>query len=231
MDVFFSEEFFLSLDQISIRKENIHKALEVPPDQIDPYVDSMITDFIRQTLEICSPRSSYALYESPVFVSKTHIQIKELQFALDKIVLSAMKHSSHLAIFIGTAGEKVEQLSKKLLKEGHSLEGLIVDLIGSEIAEGMAEFIHKRIETDMADRGLQITNRYSPGYCNWPVSDQQNLFKLIDGHTCGVQLTASSLMLPIKSVSGIVGVGPGVKNRGYTCSKCDAEFCIYRDRG
>ena len=41
---------------------------------------------------------------------------------------------------------------------------------------------------------------------DWPITQQQPLFKLLDGVTnhIGVQLTQSFLMLPIKSVSGIL---------------------------
>ena len=31
----------------------------------------------------------------------------------------------------------------------------------------------------IAARGLRITNRYSPGYCDWRVSEQQSLFRLL----------------------------------------------------
>ncbi len=230
MDNYFSEEFTIPPEQIRIKKDNILKGLHVPLDKVDSYVDELIDEFIQQSLDLCSPKSCYALFNSLVFINKTEMQIEGHIFLLDKIVLSALKKSSQIAFFICTAGDKVEKLSKQLLREGHSLEGLIVDLIGSEIAEETAEFIHKKIGEDMALQRLNITNRYSPGYCSWPVSDQQKLFALLGEHTCGVKLTDSSLMLPIKSVSGIVGVGENVKNRGYACAKCDAGFCIYRDK-
>ena len=230
MSPFFSEEFSLPPDQLSIKRENILKGLDVPPGHEDPYVDSLIDEITGQSLEIASPSACYAIYEAPEFIDKIHLHITELEFTLNRIVLSALKKSSHLAVFICTAGKGPGELSRGFISEGHSLEGLIADLIGSEIAEEAAEFIHRKIGFDMQERDMQITNRYSPGYCNWPVSDQQNLFHLMNGHNCGVQLTETSLMLPIKSVSGFVGVGTEVRYSGYSCNKCDAEFCIYRDR-
>jgi cobalamin-dependent methionine synthase I len=116
------------------------------------------------------------------------------------------------------------------MSEGHTLESLVVDLIASELAEGAADFIHKQIEEDAASSNFRITNRYSPGYCNWPVSEQQKLFTLMGKNTCGVILTPSSLMIPIKSVSGIVGIGAEVMFHGYACAKCDDAQCIYRNR-
>jgi hypothetical protein len=230
MKTYFSPEFIIPPDQLNIKRKNILRGLDVPQGHEDPYVDSLIDDLIGQTLKLAAPRTCYALYEAPEFMDMTNLQLKGMDFSLNRIVHSALKKSSHLAVFLCTAGENPEKMSKQLISEGHSLEGLITDLIGSEIAEDTAEYIHQKIGTDMRERGMQITNRYSPGYCNWPVSDQQYLFRLLGGHTCGIQLTESSLMLPIKSVSGFVGVGTEVSHRGYSCSKCDAEFCIYRDK-
>ncbi|MEE3446448.1 MAG: vitamin B12 dependent-methionine synthase activation domain-containing protein, partial [Prevotella sp.] len=67
-----------------------------------------------------------------------------------------------------------------------------------------------------------------PGYCGWHVSQQQLLFPLFNGQTCGVTLTDSSLMLPIKSVSGIIGVGEKVRRLDYTCGLCNFEKCYKR---
>ena len=82
----------------------------------------------------------------------------------------------------------------------------------------------------MAKEGLNITNRYSPGYCGWDVSEQQKLFFLLPENCCGIRLTDSSLMLPIKSVSGVIGVGKTVRKTAYKCAVCDKEDCYLRRR-
>lgn len=216
---------------LHISAENILKSLGVPAEKADDYLMGQIRELINLCIDITSPCASWAIYPYPQFISDPGVMNLEGQtFHLNKIITSALKKSTEIAIFIGTCGKKVELYSKQLMKDGHSLEGYIVDLIGSEIAEGVADFIHKRIEDDMTNSGLTVTNRYSPGYCNWSVSDQQQLFQLLGENSCGVQLTASSLMLPIKSVSGIIGIGKHVLNKGYTCAICDVNQCLYRDK-
>jgi len=74
----------------------------------------------------------------------------------------------------------------------------------------------------MAQTGLKITNRYSPGYCGWVTSEQHKLFALLPKDICSIRLTESSLMLPIKSVSGFIGIGPNVRFNPYTCQLCEA---------
>ena len=74
----------------------------------------------------------------------------------------------------------------------------------------------------------RITNRYSPGYCGWQVAEQHKLFQLIPDNYCGIRLTESALMDPVKSVSGIIGIGENVKINPYTCRMCDMPDCVYR---
>ncbi|NSW95142.1 MAG: methionine synthase, partial [Bacteroidales bacterium] len=84
------------------------------------------------------------------------------------------------------------------------------------------------LERRLAAEGLNITNRFSPGYCGWDVAEQHKLFSLLPGNFCKIRLTESALMDPIKSVSGIIGAGLHVKRRPYTCNFCDMKDCIYR---
>lgn len=215
---------------IPFKTENILKSLQVPPDKADKYLLEQIDLFREKCYKLSRPCGCYSIHYDPQFDTNSGtISVNNAVFSLGKIVTHALKKSTGLAFFICTCGSEVEKLSKQLIKEGQTLEGYIVDLIGSEIAEGMADIIHQQIGKNTAKEKMNYTNRYSPGYCNWPVSDQQLLFPLLD-NTCGVSLTQSSLMIPIKSVSGVIGIGPDVKFKGYSCNKCDASFCIYRDK-
>lgn len=84
----------------------------------------------------------------------------------------------------------------------------IADAIGSVIAEKTADCMEIALDEYIHDRGWRHTNRFSPGYCGWHVSEQKKLFPLFpSAEPCGIRLTDSSLMLPIKSVSGVIGLG------------------------
>ncbi len=216
---------------LPVGEANIIHSLGIPAGQADDYVTENIRKYIQICLELSAPCASYVVLSEPGFNNdQALLTVSGETFHLGKIVTAALGKSTQMAIFVGTCGKEVENYSRQLMKEGQMLEGYIVDLIGSEIAENIAEYVHNEIEKDMASQGLKITNRYSPGYCKWPVSDQQQLFRLLGESNCGVSLTDSSLMIPVKSVSGMVGIGAQVENRGYSCSICDTDHCIYRDK-
>ena len=77
------------------------------------------------------------------------------------------------------------------------------------------------------NQGLETSNFYSPGHRDWNISEQMNLFSLLPDNFCGVTLSKSLLMNPIKSVSGIIGVGKSLKQNRYQCNLCNDMNCLY----
>lgn len=149
-------------------------------------------------------------------------------FSFGKIIERQLKGAEAYALFICTAGIEYEEYQKRLKEEGDMVRVFIADALGSVVAEKTADCMEKTLQESIDKLGWHHTNRFSPGYCGWHVSQQQLLFPLFKGETCGVCLTESSLMLPIKSVSGIIGLGKNVKHLDYTCGLCDFEQCYKR---
>ena len=81
----------------------------------------------------------------------------------------------------------------------------------------------------MIPLGYGVSHPYSPGYCGWHVTQQQLLFSCLPEFPCGVRLSDSSLMSPIKSVSGIIAYGPCIVKRKYGCELCGKADC-YKNR-
>ena len=95
------------------------------------------------------------------------------------------------------------------------------------MADKAAEKMAKHLKEYAQKKQMGISDSFSPGYCEWSVAEQQKLFSLLPDKFCGVQLSESSLMYPIKSVSGIIGIGTGVEQKGYQCNWCNDLNCIY----
>lgn len=156
------------------------------------------------------------------------IHCGQTKLEVGKRIASYMKEASALAVFVCTAGSLFTDLANEYLKQGDLPEAFIADAIGSVTVENAMDRIQQALEMEMNLHLLKISNRYSPGYCEWHVSGQQALFSLIDNNHTGVTLTASCLMQPIKSVSGIIGIGVDMQKRPYGCSICHSSTCVYR---
>ena len=148
------------------------------------------------------------------------------EFHVGNIIARQLKGSTAYALFIATAGTEYEEYLQRLKREGDEVRGYIANTLGSVVAERCADVLERQLQASIDKLGWKHTNRFSPGYCGWPVSEQQALFPLFDGHTCGVCLTEGSLMVPLKSVSGIIGLGTEVTHRDYVCDLCHFDKCF-----
>lgn len=158
-----------------------------------------------------------------------YLVIKELpEFDMGKIIMRQLRGSEAYALFICTSGTEYEAYLQRLKDNGDMVRVFIADALGSVIAEHCADQMEICLQESIDKLGWRHTNRFSPGYCGWHVSQQQLLFPLLGGQTCGVRLTESSLMVPIKSVSGIIGLGEKVRKLEYTCGLCDFKQCYKR---
>ena len=149
---------------------------------------------------------------------------------MGRIIERQLQGAEAYALFICTSGTEFEAFQQRLKQEGDMVRVFIADALGSVIAEKCADQMERTLQENIDKLGWKHTNRFSPGYCGWHVAQQQVLFPLFDGHTCGVRLTDSSLMVPIKSVSGIIGVGQEVRKLDYTCGLCTFEKCYKRKK-
>lgn len=197
-------------------------------DAIDQHTRDLTRSMIMECQKLMAPQGAFVQLEAQPNQGMEEIAVPGISFRTGKTIVKMVRGAEHYVFFMATAGPGPESLAKSLMAEGQYLEAYIVDLIASHMAEAAAQYMHDHLRDQWALKGQKITNRYSPGYCGWKVDEQQKLFSLFPEGSCGITLSASSLMSPIKSVSGFVGVGPGVSFRDYTCELCSMKDCSFR---
>jgi hypothetical protein len=217
------------LQDVRPDREQIHRLVHLQPGHDGhrrwvEIVDQMLAD----TAKLLRPRGIYRI--DPVISLTRHRVTLKSGVAFHGSVGTFLAHSHLVATFVVTIGSALERLSRRWLKAGKPLHGLIADAIASEAAEATAAGLQDEIRTWARARGLDITPRYSPGYCGLSVQQQIPLFASLPASRINVRLTPSCLMLPLKSVSGLIGLGPAdqVSPGGYPCETCDHPECSQR---
>lgn len=225
----FKERF--TFEQLHITRERIERVMGYQPNTIPEPFPEMIDDVLSVASEYCDIQGGYTIFNDIRFEKENHlVSIRQTELNIHKIIYNQIKTAGRVAIFLCTAGPKIGDWSKRLMSEGDLMKGYIVDVAGSEIVEEAMDRIQENLSKQMKDEGHHITNRYSPGYCQWDVSEQHKLFSLLPPNFCDVTLSDTALMYPIKSVSGIIGIGEKVRHNSYTCQICDLHNCLYRNR-
>ena len=221
------------IDKNSIRidPEDMLRLLGEQGGMIDTHTAGLVEKYIAECLRVSSPAGAFILREALESPSTETFRIQEVTFDSGKIIPKMLKHSRSYAFFLVTAGPEPENLARSLMTEGNYLEGYITDLVASALVDSAADQIQDQVRKHANMQGMRITNRYSPGYCSWNVEEQQKLFSLFPEGCCGISLSESSLMYPIKSISGVIGLGTKVEYRDYTCEICSMLNCQFRKVG
>ncbi|RIK83278.1 MAG: hypothetical protein DCC67_06030 [Planctomycetota bacterium] len=138
--------------------------------------------------------------------------------------------SEYVAAFIATAGPHVENLATELMHCGEALPAMVASAVGAERAEAAEAVVIEQLRAAAAPRSMATTLSYSPGYCGMAIAEQRTLFSLFGGDDVGVTLTESCLMQPLKSVSGLIGIGRAdrVAAYGSPCDRCAMHNCNMR---
>jgi len=194
-------------------------------------VTILINEITEELLPLGDIRAEYRIFKE---ISLRHeeksLQVEGVVFNIKPIIYRQIKEAEEAALLISTAGPVIGEKSRNSMKSGDMLKGYVYDVIGSEVVEAAADMMQEELRKSMAAHGKGITNRFSPGYCGWDVAEQHKLFSFFKDNFCGITLTESALMNPIKSVSGLIGIGEHVRYAPYQCHLCDDKNCIYRNR-
>jgi len=222
-------EVKINFKNLAVSKDEIISTLGYAEGAIPVHFEEMIDDILSRLPKYCEIQAGYRLLDVKESEDRNDgLFIGGKFFKLQEIVTSKLRNSEKAALFVCTIGQAMEIWVKKSYAEGDAALSYLVDAVASATVEQATDVLHDQIKKQMQMRGLKITNRYSPGYCNWSVVEQHLLFSFFPYNFCGIILTESALMVPIKSVSGIVGAGTAVKRVDYTCDVCGVKDCTYR---
>lgn len=223
--------YCFSFNELAITRSRLESlmgyASGAMPEPFPPIIDKILS----LAADYCDIQAGFIIKDNLNFNKNAHLlSVDKVAFNLREIVYNQLKRAEKIAVFVCTAGPGISDWSKKLMAEGDLATGYIVDVVGSEVVETAMDRAQMMLSEQMTASGFKISNRYSPGYCSWDVSEQHKLFSLLPENFCGIQLSGSALMSPIKSVSGMIGIGENVRYHSYTCNICNSKNCPYRNR-
>jgi hypothetical protein len=173
-----------------------------------------------------TPKASYAVYPA-VYEGSRDLVLGNV--TIHGKVATFLAQSEQIAVFVVTAGGAISERARAAASAGKVLEAWALDALGSYAAEATADALSRYLEQRIGVSGA-TSQRYSPGYCGMAIGEQSALFRLVDASSIGVSLSESMLMQPLKSISGILGIGqPGAFGAaGSPCELCQLKNCPMR---
>lgn len=223
------KEITVSFDELNIESQNLLQAMQYPEGAAPPEIIDQVDNLLKQAAEHAETASGYCQLVPDEINDTDHtILMGEQIFKVGKTVTRYFKKVEQIAVMVATLGPSFDAWLHAFFTKGDPVSGYIVDAIGSEAVESLVNYTFDHLQNNLPVDSWALTNIFSPGYCGWEVQEQKALFSLLPDQFCGIRLTDSFLMQPIKSISGMVGMGPGVKKVDYPCSLCSMTDCYKR---
>lgn len=144
---------------------------------------------------------------------------------LCKLLIGAEK----LVAMCCTIGPALERKVGELNKEGDFLISYLLDIYGATAVGSLMSSLYQKIKNDYA--GYGVTVHLEPGQLDWNISDQRVLFQLISPEKIGVTLNDGYMMKPVKTTTGVFGIGDADKVRkgDFACKVCPKrKDCTFR---
>ncbi len=104
-------------------------------------------------------------------------------------------------VFAATAGQKVDRSIKRFGLSSEA-ESMIFSCIASSGVECWCDYVNEELA-----KKHKLRPRFSPGYGDVPLSVQPDILSFLDAtRKIGISLTGSLMMVPVKSVTAIIGI-------------------------
>lgn len=148
--------------------------------------------------------------------------------AMAKTMLQGCNRAALLCCTLGAAFDRLLRMTQAR----DMAKAAILNACGSAYAEAGCDEAEKEIASRYP--GMYLTDRFSPGYGDLPLTLQPDFIAALDaGRRLGVTVTDSLLMLPAKTVTAIIGLSESpqparIRGCGFCALK---EHCAYRERG
>lgn len=215
---------YCNLAELTIDIYEVYRTIGYKDCEPEKEIKALIEDTLNEIIDICSPQYLYGIFPGKL-CNSVSIRISNQTFYPGRKIVSYLDGVESFCVFVTTAGLEFEKWKENLRTSGELVKEFIADSIGSVIAESCVDRIQEELSSV---HGINHTYPYSPGYCGWKLSEQQYLFSLLPKHPCSIILTDSCLMMPVKSISGIIGLGKNIERKEYGCKICENINCYKR---
>lgn len=148
--------------------------------------------------------------------------IRELLDGCGEVVLMAV-----------TLGQGIDRLLAKS-SVSNMADAVIMDACASTAIENVADNFEMDLRRELEGEQLYLTDRFSPGYGDLPISVQKQFCAVLDTQRkIGLSVSPSMLMIPGKSVTAVLGISETPKPlRKRGCESCSLfRTCMYRKEG
>lgn len=199
-------------------------------------VSLMVDELMDEVQAVANPRYSYLIFDCrPTEDQAIEVVGTDLVLTGNSIYQHLHK-AQKVALLAATLGIEVERQIRQY-EITDLTKALILDACCTEYIETICDLAECDLEAHVREQGLTLNRRFSPGYGDLPLTLQPDFLRVMEAdRKLGINLSASLLMIPRKSVTAIIGLFADEKaarprRKRNSCLDCELEECNYRIGG
>jgi len=215
----------LGAEDIALTLEAVHvlEGQGIDPHRAGPNLVAAAGGVLEEAQGLIDPAAVYTILEVRDFHHQTIVLDDEVTFQ-GPLPARALAGSREVALAVCTIGASLETRTKEMFS-GDPVRALALDGAGIAALRTISEHVVARVRAKASKKGWGSGMRAQPGQEGWPIEQQGVMFKALPTHEIGVKLSDGGLMIPQKSVSLVVGLGPDMRPDRVAC-----DFCSKRGR-
>jgi cobalamin-dependent methionine synthase I len=210
--------------QVRLEVDHVLEGQGIPPDRASASLRSAAQKVIHEAQELLAPAALTTILPVRHFEHEQVVLSNQASFN-GSLVARTLAGATQVAVAVCTIGPALDECMAALFAEGDATRAMALEGAGVAAIRQVANAVGVSICDAATAHGLKVGMRASPGQEGWPIQQQRVVFGLIPAEEIGVRLTSSCLMLPRKSVSFAMGLGPEMRTDSVPC-----DFCSKRER-
>ena len=195
--------------------------------QPDPAVQALIDRCMEEVNKAAEPRSVSRRF-SLEFTGDERIRVGSLELTTRSLQRN-LAGCAEVFLFAATLGIAVDTLIRRAALLD-SARGLVMQAAAAAAAEAYCDAENDKLRQQTESEGLYLRPRFSPGYGDLSLDCQRTFLRMLNASKeIGLTLTDSGLMVPIKSVTALIGISnvPTPCHR-QGCEACGKTDCAFR---
>lgn len=194
---------------------------------VDDLTLALVESSFEELDRVAKGRIVYRIFELEVSGDE-RIKIGELEVA-SKNLAKNVRGCSQGVLLCATLGIEVDMLMKRYSLTQMS-RTVVLQACAAAVLEEYLDDWQKDFAQKMKVQGYYLRPRFSPGYGDFNILHQRDILRMLDSaKKIGLTMTDSSMLVPTKSVTAVIGLSEeNVPCHIKGCEVCEKVDCIYR---
>lgn len=212
---------------MDIRTREAVRYLGYGKNAVDDRTLAVIKNSFRELETAAGAKSIYRIFE----LKMTEPDILEIgnMKVNSRNLTKNMRGCRRAVVFGATLGTGVDLLLKRCSIVDMA-KAVILQACAAAMLEEYCDELQKLIAEELAEEGLYLRPRFSPGYGDFSIRHQDEILRMLDSaKRIGLTMTDSYMLTPVKSVTAVIGVSDTKEPchiKG--CEECAKTDCAYR---